>query len=243
MEIVKNNHHHTKCMCGKGEFEFWNDQYNANIRRIRCPECAKKYHVTADGIYPRHIPLRYKHGKIYQEIRMAKLFIRDTAPQYNAHQMSAMLTVAEYQIVFGCKHNASITLWYPPLWNDKAHYLVQIVNCGSAMVWKYSREEIEAFIRDIEASQTLPDDKQIFFFCQVHGLDNTATMMKRAVLYYSQHAALQREQKSTNAYYTAKLKTLAPQYEAECRAVDEQRAKALIPWDRLQPIFPTQSCV
>lgn len=222
--------HIAKCRCGKGTASFYIDM-DGRHAEITCPDCARKYHVTANGLLPRHIPLKYPNNKLVSRIDREEWFQRLKAPLYRSEDERSFMTPDEIDTVFiRTEHGYS----YRPH-NDDTWRIGCRIDLMAELAYLYPKRKL-LILHDAIVDAVDTKEVKDFLFRYKYPKDELVDLLRRTILDYEKHEACQVKWRQERAERAKKLEELYAQLKEFRAGIRKLWETETIPWTALEPL-------
>lgn len=194
--------HIAKCRCGKGTASFYIDM-DGRHAEITCPDCARKYHVTANGLLPRHIPLKYPNNRLVSRIKLEERLQMRTTPLYYDEDMLLFMTPDEIDTMFIRTERGYSSR--PD--NDDTWQIYHRISLMAEFAALYSKRKL-LILHDAIVDAVDTKEVKDFLFRYRYPKDELVDLLRRTILDYEKHEACQTKWRQECAKSAKELKEL-----------------------------------
>jgi hypothetical protein len=222
--------HIAKCRCGKGTASFYIDR-DGRHAEITCPDCARKYHVTANGLLPRHIPLKYPKNKLVSRIDTEEWFQRRKTPLYYDEDRRLFMTPDEIDTMFiRTEHGYSSR---PS--NDDTWQIYHRISLMSELAYLYPKRKL-LMLHDAIVDSVNTKEVQDFLSEYDDSKEELVDLLRRTILDYEKHEACQTKWQQKRAERAKELEELYAQLKEFRAGIRKLWETETIPWTALEPL-------
>lgn len=228
------NVHNTKCLCGKGTVHYHCDDYGHIHSKLDCPECSRKYHVTSNGLMPRHIPIKYPKDHIHKQIERLKWRLRLDYPYYPEEVEMSFMTDEEKIIVYG---SADKPVRYAMRYfNHEAMRITVFHSLMRELAYKYSKHHLLVMHDHIDDSIYDAEVERIGW--QHHNFTEAELQaaMRRTIIDYEKHRAQHDKWNRDTEKAEQDLQEWYAKQEEARAALRKRWDECVIPWDQLEAL-------
>lgn len=228
--------YNVKCLCGKGKAHFHIDRWGHRHSWLSCPDCARKYHVTQNGLLPRNIPLKYPNSNTAKQIKREEKYLHEKAPWYSFQDWRHFMTEEEINIVY---ENRDDGLWLTrPFHDDKSWKIIHGVHLMSEWAYLYTKRQLLILHDTIDDSIYTPESDK--FLRQYRGRsvseEEIVALLRRTIIDYEKHIPFQEKWKQEQQERERNLLHLRDKLRLEHEQIEELWKTAVIRWDQLEAI-------